>query len=148
VAARKEQVSRWHALRHMMRISMSKWPVFLLFATTACAYPPELSDRPPAAEPLVYRALGQEPGWTVTITEERIHYVGDYGETRITVPTPDPRTTFNGHRYETKRLIVDITHDRCNDVMSGHGYGDTVMVIVDGETFYGCGGKRRRDWDV
>src|SRR3546814_5572240 len=107
---------------------MPKWPAGLLFAaTTACAYP--AATNPPPGEESVYRALGQEPGWTVTITGERIDYAGDYGETRITVPRPDPRATFNGHRYETERLIVDATHVRCNDTMSGHGYADTVMVI-------------------
>lgn len=94
-----------------------------------------------------YVARGQEPGWIVTIANGRIDYVGDYGETRINVARPDPRTTFNGHRYETPRLTVDVTHGRCNDAMSGHGYADTVMVIAGGKTVTGCGGTRRTDWD-
>ncbi len=94
-----------------------------------------------------YTARGQEPGWALTISGGRIDYQGNYGEKRITVARPDPRTTFNGHRYETARLIVDVTHGRCNDVMSGHGYADQVMVIADGETYRGCGGQRRPDWD-
>jgi uncharacterized membrane protein len=31
--------------------------------------------------------------------------------------------------------------------MSGHGYAHQVMVIADGETYHGCGGDRRTDWD-
>jgi uncharacterized membrane protein len=31
--------------------------------------------------------------------------------------------------------------------MSGHGYADRVTVIADGETYSGCGGERRTDWD-
>ena len=116
---------------------------FAALAASACATPP-----PPPMVADRYRALGQEPGWNVTIDGGRIDYVGNYGETRINVARPDPRTTFNGHRYETPRLIVDITHARCNDAMSGHGYADTVMVIADGETYHGCGGERRADWDV
>ena len=131
----------------MKAVTMPKWPAWLLFAATAaCAYP--ATTNPPPGEDSVYRALGQEPGWTVTITGERIDYAGDYGETRITAPRPDPRTTFNGHRYETERLVVDVTHVRCNDTMSGHGYVDTVMVIADGNTLHGCGGERRPDWDM
>ena len=127
----------------MKDVTIPKWPAWALLAfTAACAYPTATNG--PPNDTTVYRALGQEPGWTVTITDERIDYLGDYGETR----TPDPRTTFNGHRYETERLIVDITHSRCNDVMSGHGYEDTVMVIADGTTVHGCGGERRPDWDV
>ncbi len=118
-------------------------PVLLLAACTM--------ERPasPGAAPAMetYTARGQEPGWAVTIANGRIDYVGNYGEKRINVARPDPRTTFNGHRYETQRLIVDVTHGRCNDVMSGHGYADQVMVIADGETYRGCGGQRRADWD-
>ncbi len=94
-----------------------------------------------------YVARGQEPGWIVTVADERIAYLGDYGETRITVPRPDPRPTFNGLRYETLRLTVDITYVRCNDAMSGHGYAHQVLVIADGKSVRGCGGERRPDWD-
>ncbi len=94
-----------------------------------------------------YTARGQEPGWLLTIANGRIDYAGNYGDKRINVARPDPRTTFNGHRYETARLIVDVTHGRCNDVMSGHGYADRVTVVADGETYSGCGGERRPDWD-
>ena len=119
----------------------------LLLATAAlaaCAPPPPAAPDPSQER---YTARGQEPGWAITIAGGRIDYIGNYGEKRINVPRPDPRTTFNGHRYETPRLIVDVTHGRCNDVMSGHGYADHVMVIADGETYRGCGGERRRDWD-
>jgi uncharacterized membrane protein len=112
-----------------------------LLALGACATVPSVPDGER------YTARGQEPGWAITIAGGRIDYVGNYGEKRISVARPDPRTTFNGHRYETPRLTVDVTHGRCNDVMSGHGYADQVMVIADGETYRGCGGERRADWD-
>jgi uncharacterized membrane protein len=118
----------------------------LVLATGACTYPPVTTDPPPPAAQ-TYTARGQEPGWVLTISGDRIDYLGNYGEKRINVPRPAPRTTFNGHRYETDRLIVDVTHGRCNDAMSGHGYADQVMVIADGETYRGCGGDRRTDWD-
>lgn len=117
-----------------------------LLAASACTLqgpsPPRLD---PAKE--TYVARGQEPGWLLTIANGRIDYVGNYGEKRIITARPDPRTTFNGRRYETERLIVDVTHGRCNDVMSGHGYADQVMVIAESETYRGCGGARRPDWD-
>ena len=119
-----------------------KLPVPLAaFAACACA-----TVQPGPVEE-VYTARGQEPGWALTIAKGRIDYIGNYGEKRINVARPDPRTTFNGHRYETARLIVAVTHGRCNDVMSGHGYADQVMVIADGEAYRGCGGERRTDWD-
>jgi uncharacterized membrane protein len=123
---------------------MAKTGLILPLLLAACA-PVGLQDRPP--EPGEYRARGQEPGWLLTIVEGSLIYEGDYGETLIEVAAPPPRTTFNGHRYETGRLLVDITHARCNDVMSGHGYADQVMIVADGKTFRGCGGERRPDWD-
>jgi uncharacterized membrane protein len=124
---------------------MPKWPAWLMMAMAAgCVYP-AVTGATPVTER--YTARGQEPGWALTIAAGRIDYQGNYGEKRITVARPDPRTTFNGHRYETPRLIVDVTHGRCNDVMSGHGYADQVLVIADGETYRGCGGERRTDWD-
>ncbi len=102
------------------------------------APPPDDGTAPPADEP--YRAIGTEPGWALTIGGGEMAYEGDYGETHITVPTPDPRTTFNGHRYETARLTVDVTHAACSDGMSDRRYPDTVTVTADGKTVKGCGG--------
>jgi uncharacterized membrane protein len=127
-------------------VTMPRWPAYLMGAfAAACAYP-AVTTPPPAVES--YRALGQEPGWNLTIGRGRIDYVGDYGETRISAPRPEPRTTSNGRRYEAGRLVVDIGYTRCNDAMSGHGYEHQVIVIADGDTVRGCGGGRRTDWDV
>jgi heat shock protein HslJ len=138
----------WDAMERVAA-TMPKWPAYLMLAAAAaCAYPAVTSPPPSPQSTATYRAIGQEPGWTITISGNRIDYAGDYGETRISAARPEPRTTFNGHRYETPRLTVDVTHTRCNDAMSGHGYADTVMVIADGKTVRGCGGERRIDWDV
>src|SRR3712207_593866 len=90
--------------------------VLPLVAASACTTQPLAF---PASDPVgeTYIARGQEPGWILTIAGGRIDYVGNYGETRINLARPDPRTTFNGHRYATPRLIVDVTHGRCNDAM-------------------------------
>ncbi len=129
-------------------VTMPKWPAWLMFAfAAACAYPAMTTEAPAAAEEGNYTARGQEPGWAVTIGGDRIDYMGDYGETRISVPRPDPRSSFNGHRFVTDRLVIDVTHGRCNDAMSGFGFADQVTVIADGQTYRGCGGDRRSDWD-
>jgi hypothetical protein len=61
---------------------MPRWPAWILLGTAAaCAYP-AVTTPPPAAQER-YRALGQEPGWNVTIENGLIDYVGNYGETRI-----------------------------------------------------------------
>jgi uncharacterized membrane protein len=132
-------------------VTMPRWPAWIMFATmAACTYPAITAPAPAPAAAVAesYRALGQEPGWTVEIADGRILYVGDYGEQRIEVALPDPRPTVNGLRYETDRLIVDVTYVRCNDAMSGHGYAHEVRVAVGGRELRGCGGARRTDWDV
>jgi uncharacterized membrane protein len=126
------------AVKLTMRIAL------LLFALAACApAPPRSAD--PAQER--YEANGNEPGWHLAIANGRIGYVGDYGDTRISVPRPEPRPSINGRRYHAGRLLVDITHAPCNDAMSGRGYADRVMVTANGRTVQGCGGERmpRRD---
>lgn len=130
------------------RVTMPRWPAYILFlGAAACAYP-AMTARSPAVAQGPYTARGQEPGWTLTIAGGHIDYLGNYGETRIVVPVPAPRAAANGHRYEAGRLVVDVTHSRCNDAMSGHGYADTAIVIADGETYRGCGGERRPQFDT
>lgn len=132
------------ALKRRRPAAPQWWACLILGALGGCIYQPASAGRSAAD---AYTARGQEPGWLLTIADGHIDYLGNYGEKRIRVARPDPRTTFNGHRYETPRLIVDITHGRCNDVMSGHGYAHQVIVIADGESYRGCGGERRVDWD-
>ena len=121
-------------------------PAVLLAAACTTSEPPSSAGADPAREH--YEARGQEPGWQVLIHDGRIDYTGAYGEKKISVPRPDPRPSFNGRRYVTPRLTVDITYSRCNDAMSGFGFEHRVMVTADGETFDGCGGARKREWDM
>jgi heat shock protein HslJ len=121
---------------------MKKLIPLSLLLLAGCAVIPD-GEAPPASPSAdaTYRALGTEPGWTLRITPGRIYYEGDYGKTRVDVPRPEPRTTFNGHRYETGRLTVDVTHAQCNDGMSDRLYEDSVTVTADGRTVKGCGGN-------
>jgi uncharacterized membrane protein len=82
------------------------------------------------------------------MTDGRIDYQGNYGDVRIRVAAPAAQAIPNGRRYVTPRLTVEIAYARCNDAMSGQGYEHKVKVIADGETFDGCGGKRRPDLDM
>jgi heat shock protein HslJ/uncharacterized membrane protein len=86
-----------------------------------------------------YRALGTEPFWSVTIGGGRMVYDDPEGR-RVAVRTPAARPSFNGRRYVTRRLAVDITRQQCSDGMSDRIFADTVLVTVDGRTLRGCGG--------
>lgn len=120
------------------------FPLVLLVAACA-AQPPAQSASDPSREH--YEARGQEPGWRLVIHGGQIDYTGNYGDKKISVARPDPRPSFNGRRYETPRLTVDVTYARCNDAMSGHGFEHQVSVDADGESFKGCGGARKSEWD-
>ena len=87
-----------------------------------------------------YKAIGTEPGWALTIEKGLIRYVGDYGRTRVTTTAPVPRPSFNGLRYVTPRITIDVTRSRCSDGMSDRDYPDSVTVTVGRKTVRGCGG--------
>lgn len=91
------------------------------------------SDRQP------YRALGTEPFWSLTIDGTRIRHQPAEGRV-VTVARPRPIIGFNGERYVTRALTVDITHVECSDGMSDRTYHDTVTVTLRGRTLRGCGG--------
>ena len=112
-----------------MKFALALCPA-LLIASTAIAAPREAP----------YKALGTEPGWALTIERGLIRYVGDYGRTRVTTAAPVPRPSFNGLRYVTPRITVDVTRSRCNDGMSDRDYPDSVTVTVGRKTVRGCGG--------
>jgi heat shock protein HslJ len=97
---------------------------------------------PEQTSPEVYfTARGSEPGWIVRFDSEKIAFEGDYGETKITVAKPEGRPSFNGMRYLTDRLTVDVTHATCTDGMSGQRYAETVTVAANGKEYKGCGGR-------
>jgi len=110
------------------------------FALSACVPAVDTPSPPEAPPAAAYMALGTEPGWTLEITPARLNYAGDYGETKIMVANPGARPSFNGERYVSERLTVDVTHAECSDGMSDRRYRDTVTVTADGKTVKGCGG--------
>lgn len=115
------------------------FPIFAISVATAACQP---MSSPPAPTPEVYfTARGQEPGWIVRFDTDNIAFEGDYGETKITVPKPMGLPSFNGMRYVTDRLTVDVTHSTCADVMSGQRYAETVTVLAGGKEYRGCGGR-------
>ncbi|HUP00228.1 MAG TPA: YbaY family lipoprotein [Gemmatimonadota bacterium] len=91
-----------------------------------------------------FRGLGQEPGWTLEIDEEKsILFVGDYGAVRREVPAVEPTVEGTVTTYdvttESGRLTVVIEDAPCRDVMSGEPFDATVAVVLDGRLLMGCG---------
>jgi heat shock protein HslJ len=111
----------------------------LAIAVAACQTSPETSE---VASEVYFTAVGQEPGWIARFDAEKIAFEGDYGATRITVPKPKGQPSFNGMRYITDQLTVDVTHATCADSMSGQRYAETVTVQAKGKEYKGCGGRK------
>lgn len=92
-----------------------------------------------------YRAVGNEPGWSVEIWPEHIRYVGDYGSVSYTFERPEPRIDQQARTtvYETADANVSFTMqirgERCLDTMSDDEYSTAVTIWVDGRELSGCG---------
>jgi heat shock protein HslJ len=94
---------------------------------------------PADSGPILYKALGNEPGWSLTVRSARVDYMGDYGEVNIAEPTPPDFRATHGS-YRSGRLQITISAGPCSDGMSDLTYRQTVRVTADSKTVDGCGG--------
>lgn len=129
------------ALLRVFGLSMS----FLLFV--GCGH-----DAPPIETPVsdaeTYRAIGQEPGWSVRFFDDRIVMEMNYGEETLTFSPPPEPVALDGYtQYNLSSNGPDsamkIYEEVCADVMSGMTYPNRVTVTVDDNTYEGCGGDPR-----
>ncbi len=104
----------------------------LLIATAATAQP---TSTP-------YRASGSEPTWTLRIDRGLIAFAAPRERLRVVAPAPVARPSFNGLRYVTPRISVDVTYARCIDLRTREAYHDRVTVTVGRRNFSGCGGEK------
>ena len=100
--------------------------------------PSELPD-PADSGSVLYKAVGTEPGWSLTVRPARMDYAGDYGEVNIAEPTPPNFRAAHG-TYRSGKLQLTISAGPCSDGMSDLVYRQTVRVTADGRTVSGCGG--------
>lgn len=91
-----------------------------------------------------FKAVGNEPGWTLDIGATRMRLVADYGATKAEVPLPAAVRIEGGRRYEARTeahaLVVTIFDRVCADTMTGMPRPATVEVSFDGRLLKGCGG--------
>lgn len=120
--------------------ALKPFALLALLLLASCAAMVPSPETPPAAVDK-YVARGNEPGWVLTMDPATIDYQGDYGQTAIKVPAVTGVPSFNGMRYVTDRLTVDVTYATCADDMSGKRFADTVTVMADGKEVKGCGGR-------
>jgi uncharacterized membrane protein len=112
--------------------------VALLAACMTYPPPPPITPGPPGG---VYRAVGTEPFWDLTIDPARMIFTDRGNNVRVEQPTPRVIVGFAGEIYQTPRIGVNIVHQACSDGMSDRSFPDRVQVTVDGRQFNGCGGE-------
>ena len=111
--------------------------LFTILAGCATAPPPPpITPNPPGG---VYRALGTEPFWGLTIDPQQMVFTQPDAQP-VAQPTPRVMVGVAGEIYRTERIDVNIVHAKCSDGMSDRVYPDKVQVTVDGRRFEGCGG--------
>lgn len=103
---------------------------------------------PAAAEPANaapegrWSAIGQEPGWMLTIEEGEAFFGYDYNQAQHTAAVTGPHAIEGGVEYieGPGGLAVTRLFKVCSDIMSGIPYPDTVTVTLGDQVFRGCGG--------
>lgn len=93
-----------------------------------------------------FRAVGNEPGWVLTISEgNKVVFKSNYGQTINEFITPPPvtdqntRTTLYQASEKEHTILIALEGTPCSDTMSGEKFETTVSVILDGKEFNGCG---------
>jgi heat shock protein HslJ len=92
---------------------------------------------------LPFRAVGQEPGWSLVVSDTGATLVWDYGERRASAPAVRVEREADGHRIVAAGAtpFTAIVRDTlCADGMSGLQYPARVTVRVGERTLDGCGG--------
>ncbi|WP_296808642.1 META domain-containing protein [Thiocapsa sp.] len=91
-----------------------------------------------------FRATGNEPFWSLELTDKRVELNTDMGETRINVALTEQELLEDGRRYrnliEDGDLVVSIFDRPCVDTMSGMPHPATVEIQLDDRKLAGCGG--------
>ena len=115
-------------------------------ADTVAATADTTSTSAPASSDanVTFRAVGQEPGWLLTISDS-LRLQWDYNERRLAVATPSTQTS-GGERklefvHQDTAFTIRIAGKPCADAMSGHRYPATVTLNIGARVLNGCGGE-------
>ena len=92
---------------------------------------------------VVFRAIGQEPGWLLEIKNgEKILVVTNYGQARKVFPYVDPQEDKAARKTvfqidANTRVLIEAKP--CSDSMSGEAFDATVILTLGEQVFKGCG---------
>lgn len=97
---------------------------------------------------VLFRGVGNEPGWSIEIRERRMDLELDYGDRLLSiemdpVPALSPSVTGGPRvirgRSGDETVVVEITDRACNDAMSGEPFAATVVTHIGARILHGCG---------
>ena len=93
-----------------------------------------------------FRAVGQEPGWIVELSESQsILYLANYATDTYRFPAPEPDRRGDTLHYdvahEGHRLQLSLIREPCSDIMSGEKYGYSAFVSLNDDNVRGCADK-------
>lgn len=93
----------------------------------------------------IYKAQGNEPGWSVTVSREGIRYTSINSPAPAIYPLVDPESKGETIRYvstmQGKTIELVIMPEPCRDTMSGEQFSWKAKVKVDGKSYTGCAKK-------
>jgi len=97
------------------------------------------------ARGLVFRGIGNEPGWLVEVgagETPALHAELDYGERKIDVAHALPLTGATGYSGTTGdgvEVKLQLLREECSDGMSDQAYPVSAKLGVGDQTYAGCG---------
>jgi heat shock protein HslJ len=102
-----------------------------------------------------FKARGNEPGWNLTISGDRLQLTHAYGAEEIKARLPKPQVTDQGRLYQLpeQNLSLRISEHPCADSMTGMPYPNSVQVELADQQLTGCGGEPKAllegaEWQV
>ncbi len=92
-----------------------------------------------------FRAQGNEPFWSLRMTDSDITFQPMEGSAVTVTPLPSPRQDGNAAVYEAtaggESLVLTIASQVCTDTMSGMPFPKSVTVALGARILNGCGGE-------
>lgn len=97
---------------------------------------------------VLFRGVGNEPGWSIEIRNRRMDLVLDYGDRLLSVDldavnASGPSASGGSREIRAfsgdEAVLVEITAGACNDTMSGELFTAAVVAHVGTRLFHGCG---------
>lgn len=95
----------------------------------------------------ILTALGKSPDWNLVVdnTSRKVTFESEEGVVSYSYPALGPTLFRTAERTiymvpnEDHQLNIQMTEKACRDVETGKSYETTVVVVLDGRSYQGCG---------